>query len=74
MNVKTLGSTCLLFEIHLQKGRHANNMCTCTHSLPTFLASPSNLFSLLYNNFVLKKFHIWETPIIIACPLKKHIR
>ncbi len=34
--VKTLGSACLLLEIRWQKGRQADRMCTCTHSLPTF--------------------------------------
>jgi hypothetical protein len=34
--VKTPGSACLLLEIRWQKGRQADRMCTCTHSLPTF--------------------------------------
>jgi hypothetical protein len=46
MIVKTLGSACLLLEIRWQKGRQADRMCTCTHSLPTFLLGPSNFLSL----------------------------
>jgi len=46
MIVRTLGSACRLLEIHWQKGRQASKTCTCTHSLPTFLAAPSNFLSL----------------------------
>jgi hypothetical protein len=46
MIVKTLGSACLLLEIRWQKGRQADQMCTCTHCLPTFLPAPSNFRSL----------------------------
>jgi hypothetical protein len=69
--MKTLGSACLLLEIHWQKGRQADELCTCTHCLPTFLAAPSNFLSLPSTQFVKSKFHAWEAPIVVACPYKK---
>jgi hypothetical protein len=61
MIMKTLGSACLLLEIHWQKGRQADKLCTCTHCLPTFLAAPSNFLSLPSTQFVKSKFHTWES-------------
>jgi hypothetical protein len=66
--VKTPGSACLLLEIRWQKGRQADRMCTCTHSLPTFWAAPSNFLSLPCTQFDKKHFHTWEKPILVACP------
>jgi hypothetical protein len=47
MIVKALGSlpACSLKSAG-RKGRQAHKMCTCTHCLPTFLATPSNFISL----------------------------
>jgi hypothetical protein len=70
MIVKTLASACLLLEIHWQKGRQPDKMHTCTHSLPTFLATPSTFLSLsstevLKNNFFVEAYH----PPLASCKL-----
>jgi len=65
---ETPGSACLLLEIRWQKGRQADRMCTCTHSLPTFGAAPSYFLSLPTTQFDKKHIHTWETPILVACP------
>jgi hypothetical protein len=60
MIVKTLGSAWLLLEIHWQKGRQADRLCTCTRRLPTFLAGPSNFLPAL-RNFVQKLPYVGST-------------
>ncbi len=60
MIMKTLASACLLLEIRWTTGRrHADKMRTCTHSLPTFLAAPSNFLSLPSTQF-LWNFFFWR--------------
>jgi hypothetical protein len=49
MIVKTLASACPLLEVRWQKGRQADK---CAHSLPTFLAAPSNFLSLPSTQFL----------------------
>jgi len=56
MIVKTLASACLLLEIRWQKGRQADKISPCTHSLPTLLAPPSNFLSLPSTEFLKNKF------------------
>ncbi len=62
MIVETLASACLLLEIHWQKGKHADKMCTCTHSLATFLTAPSNFLSLPSTEFLKNNF-LWRLTI-----------
>jgi len=63
-----MGSACLLLEIRWQKGRQAGRQIKCAHSLPTFLAAPSDFVFLLSTQLVKNKFHTWEAPILVACP------
>jgi hypothetical protein len=56
MILKTLASAFLLPEIRWQKGRQADKMRTCTQSLHTFLAAPSNFLSLPSIQFLKNKF------------------
>jgi hypothetical protein len=53
MIVKTRGSlpACSLKSAG-RKGRQTHKMCTCTQSLPTFLATPSNFISLPLGNLL----------------------
>jgi len=56
---------CSLLEIRWQKGRQADQMCT--YCLPTLLGAPSNFLSLT-QAILLKKFHTWAEPILVASP------
>jgi len=62
MIMKTLASACLLLEIRWQKGRQADKMRTCTHSLPIFLVAPSNFLSLPSTQFLKSKF-LWRLTV-----------
>jgi hypothetical protein len=62
MIVKTFASASLLLEVGWQKGKQADKMRTCTHSLPTFLAALFNFLSLTSTQF-LKNIFLWRLTV-----------
>ncbi len=54
--------------------REAGRQIKCAQCLPIFWAAPSNFLCLPSRQFVINQFHTWEAPILVACPLRKHIR